>query len=91
MNQCKQKLLKIIRQKRKNHNIEDNTSEESYQNISMLQKGIDAVNTRNRMPSTNSIHKLDQYLDKDSAPRLVWRLVKSNSSLELKHPVLVPK
>ena len=107
MNQYKQKLLKIIRQKRKNHNIEDNTSEESYQNIFMLQKAetevirmcharhflkeIDAVNVRNRMPSTNSIHKLDQYLDKDSALTLVWRLVKSNSSLELKHPVLVPK
>ena len=38
MIQYKQKLLKIIRQKRKYHNIKDPTSEESYQDISMLQK-----------------------------------------------------
>ena len=36
--QCKQKLLKIIRKKRQCHNIEDHTSEESYEDISMLQK-----------------------------------------------------
>ena len=33
MIQYKQKLLKIIRQKRQYHNIEDYTSEESYQDI----------------------------------------------------------
>ena len=38
MIQYKQKLLKIIKQKRQCHNIEDLTSEESYQDISMLQK-----------------------------------------------------
>ena len=36
--QYKQKLLKIIKQKRQCHNIEDHTSEESYQDISTLQK-----------------------------------------------------
>ena len=34
MLQYKQKLLKIIRQKRQYHTIEDDTSEESYQNTS---------------------------------------------------------
>ena len=34
--QCKQKLLKFIRQIRQYHNIEYHTSEESYQYISML-------------------------------------------------------
>ena len=38
MIQYKQKLLKIIKQKWQCHNIEDHTSEESYQDISMLQK-----------------------------------------------------
>ena len=38
MIQYKQKLLKIVRQKRQCHNIEDHTSEESYQETSMLQK-----------------------------------------------------
>ena len=38
MIQYKQKLLKIIRQKRLCHNIKDHTSEESYQDVSMLQK-----------------------------------------------------
>ena len=38
MIQYKQKLLKIIKQKRQCHNIEDHTSEESYQDISTLQK-----------------------------------------------------
>ena len=38
MIQYKQKQLNIIRQKRQCHNIEDHTSEESYQDISMLQK-----------------------------------------------------
>ena len=40
MIQHKQKLPKIIRQKRdkKYHNIEDHASEESYQDISMASK-----------------------------------------------------
>ena len=77
--QCKQKLLKFIRQKRQYHNIEDHTSEESYQYISMLHKAeteiikmcqarhfwkeIETVNAGNRVPSTSSIHQLDPFLD----------------------------
>ena len=38
MSQYKQKLLMITSQKRQYYNIEDHTSEESYQDISMLQK-----------------------------------------------------
>ena len=38
MIQCNEKLLKIIGQKRQYHNTEDHTSEESYQDTSMLQK-----------------------------------------------------
>ena len=107
MIQYKQKLLKIIRQKRQCHNIEDHTSEESYQDISMLQKAeteiikmcqarhfwkeMEAVNAGNRVPSTSSIHQLDPFLDKDGVLRVGGRLVKSNMSHELKHLVLVPK
>ena len=40
MIQYKQKQLKIIRQKRQCHNIKDHTSEESYQDVSMLQKRV---------------------------------------------------
>ena len=107
MIQYKQKLLKIIKQKRQCHNIEDLTSEESYQDISMLQKSeteiikmcqaghfwkeIEAVNAGNRVPSTSSIHQLDPFLNKDGVLRVGGRLVKSNLSHELKHPVLFPK
>ena len=38
MIQYKQKLLKLISQKRKYHNNEDHTSEESHQDISVLQE-----------------------------------------------------
>ena len=88
-------------------NIEDHTSEESYQDISMLQKTeteiinmcqarhfwteIEAVTAGNRVPSTSSIHQLDPFLNKDGVLRVGGRLVKSNLSHELKHPVLVPK
>ena len=107
MIQYKQKLLKIIRQKRQCHNIKDHTLEESYQDVSTLQKAetkiikmfqarhiwkeIKAVNAGNRVPRTSSIHQLDPFLDKDGVPRVGGRLVKSNLSHELKHPVLVPK
>ena len=107
MIQYKQKLLKIIKQKWQCHNIEDHTSEESYQDISMLQKAeteiikmcqarhswkeMTAVNAGNRVPRTSSIHQLDPFLDKDGVLRVGGRLVKSNLSHELKHPVLVPK
>ena len=107
MIQYKQKLLKIIWQKRQHHNIEGRTSEKSYQDISMLQKAeteiikmcqarhfwkeIKAVNAGNRVPGTSSIHQLDPFLDKDGVLRVSGRLVKSNLSHELKHPVLVPK
>ena len=40
MIQYKQKLLKIIRQKRQCHNIKGHTSEDSYQDVSMLQKRV---------------------------------------------------
>ena len=92
MIQYKQKLLKIIKQKRQCHNIEDLTSEESYQDISMLQKSeteiikmcqaghfwkeIEAVNAGNRVPSTSSIHQLDPFLDKDGVLRVGGRLKK---------------
>lgn len=36
--QYKQKLLNIIRQKSQYHNIKDHTSDESYEDIVMLQK-----------------------------------------------------
>ena len=107
MIQYKQKLLKIIWQKRQHHNIEGRTSEQSYQDISMLQKAeteiikmcqarhfwkeMEAVNAGNRVPSTSSIHQLDPFLDKDGVLRVGGRLVKSNMSHELKHLVLVPK
>ena len=107
MIQYKQKLLKIIWQKRQHHNIEGRTSEKSYQDISMLQKaeteiikmcqarhswkGIKAVNAGNKVPRTSSIHQLDPFPDKDGVLRLGGRLAKSNLSHELKHPVLVPK
>ena len=86
MIQYKQKLLKIIRQKRLCHNIIDHISEESYQDVSMLQKAeteiikmcqarhfwkeIKAVNAGNRVPRTSSIHQLDPFLDKDGVPRV---------------------
>ena len=79
MIQYKEKLLKIVRQKRQCHNIEDHTSEESCQEIFMLQKAeteiikmcqarhfwkeIETVNAGNRVPSTSSIHQLDPFLD----------------------------
>ena len=97
----------IIRQKKQYHNIEYPTSEESYQNISMLQKvetevikmcqgrhfwkEIEAVNAGNRVPSTSRIHQLDPVLDKDGVFRMVGRLAKSNLNHELNRPVLVPK
>ena len=105
--QYKQKLLKIIRQKRQCHNIQDHTSEESYQDNSMLQKAeteiikicqaryflkeVDAVNAGNRVPTTRRFHQLDPFVDKDCVLRVGERLVKWNLSQELKHPVLVPK
>ena len=107
MIQYKEKLLKIVRQKRQCHNIEDHTSEESCQEIFMLQKAeteiikmcqarhfwkeIKTVNTGNRVSRTSSIHQLDPLLNKDGVLRVDGRLVKSNLSLELKDPVLVPK
>ena len=107
MIQYKQKLLKIIRQKRQYHNIEDYTSEESYQDIYMLQKAeteiikmcqtrhfwkeIKVVNTGNRVVSLSCIHQLDPFLDKDGVLTVGGKLVKSNLSQELKHPVLGPK
>ena len=85
----------------------DHTSEESYQDISMLQKAeteiikmcqarhfwkeVKAVNAGNRVSSTSSIHQLDPFLDKDGVLRMGWRLLKSNLSYELKHPVFIPK
>ena len=80
MIQYKQKLVKIIGQKGQYHNVKDRTSEESYQDISMLQKTgteiskmcqsrhfwkeMEAVNAGNRVPSTSSFHQLDPFLDK---------------------------
>ena len=87
--------------------IEDYTSEESCQDIPMLQKAETeiikmcqarhfwkekkAVNAGNRVPRTSSIHQLDPFLDKDGVLRVRGRLVNSNFSHELKHLVLVPK
>ena len=64
----------------------DHTSEESYQDISMLQKAeteiikmcqarhfwkeIKAVNAGNRVPRASSIHQLDPFLDKDGILRV---------------------
>ena len=86
--------------------IEDYTSEESCQDIPMLQKAETeivkmcqarhfwkekkAVIAGNRVPRT-SIHQLDPFLDKDGFLRVRGRLVNSNFSHELKHLVLVPK
>ena len=88
----KQKLLKIIRHKRQ-YKIEAHTSEESYQDFSMLQKAeteimkmcqtrnfwkeIETENARKRVPSTSSINQLDPFLDKDGVLRVGKRLVKS--------------
>ena len=58
MIQYKQQQLDIIRRKSQYHNIEDHTSDESYQDISMFQKAekeTEAVNAGNRVPSTSSI------------------------------------
>ena len=104
MIQYKQKLLKMA--KEQCHNIEDHTSEESYQDISMLRKAeteiikmcqarhfwkeIEAVNAGKRVPNTSSI-QLDPFLNKDGVLRVDGRIVKSNLCYELKHPVLVPK
>ena len=92
MIQYKQKLLKIIRQRRHYHNIEDQTSEELCQDTSMLQraeteiikmcqsshfwKEIEAVNAGNRVPSTSSIHKLDPFLDKYGVLQSGWETFK---------------
>ena len=46
-------------------------------------KEIEAINARNRVPSTSSIHQLDPFLDKDGVLRVGERLVKSNLSHEL--------
>ena len=54
-------------------------------------KETEAGNTGIRVPSTSSIHQLDSFIDKDGVLRVGGRLVKSNLSHELKHPVLVPK
>ena len=85
MIQYKQKLLNAIRQKRQCHNIEDHTSEQSYQDISILQKAeteiikmcqarhfwkeIEAVDAGKRVPNTSSI-QLDPFLDKDGVLRV---------------------
>ena len=52
---------------------------------------VKAFNAGNMVLSTNSIHQLDPFLNKDGVLRLGRRLVKSNLSYELKHPFLVPK
>ena len=52
---------------------------------------IEAANAGNRVPSTSSIHQRDPFLNKDGVLRVGERLVKSNLSHEVKHPVLVPK
>ena len=106
MIQYQHKLLRIIRQTRQYHNIEDHTSEESYQDISMLEKveteimklcqarhfwkEIEAVNAGNKVPSTINIYQLDPFLGKDCVLRVDGRLVKSNLSHKWNHPVLVP-
>ena len=54
-------------------------------------KEIQAVNAGNRVPSTNSIHQLNPFLNEDGVLRVGGRLVKSHLSHELKHPVLVLK
>ena len=74
MSQYNQKLLKIIRQKRQYHNFEDHTSEESYQDISMLHKAeteimkicqasnfrkeTETINAGNSVRSSSSIHQV---------------------------------
>ena len=94
MIQCRQKLLKIIRQKGQHHNIENYTSEESYQDTSMLQKAkaeiikmcqttrfwkeIEATNAANRVQSASSIHQLDAFLNINGVLRVGERLVKSS-------------
>ena len=86
MIQQNQKLLKVIRKKGQYRNIEHHISEESYQDISMLQKAeteiikmcqarhfwkeIKAVNAGNRVPRASSIHQLDPFLDKDGILRV---------------------
>ena len=54
-------------------------------------KEIQAVNAGNRVPSTNSIHQLNPFLNEDGVLRVGGKLVKSHLSHELKHPVLVLK
>ena len=87
----KQKLLKVIRQKRQCRNIEDHTSEEPYKGISILQKveteiinmcqakyfrkEIEAANAGNKH---KYIHQLDPFLDRDAVLRVGRRLGKSN-------------
>ena len=94
MIQCRQKQLKIIRQKGQHHNIENYTSEESYQDTSMLQKAkaeiikmcrttrfwkeIEATNAANRVQSASSIHQLDAFLNINGVLRVGERLVKSS-------------
>ena len=107
MIQYKQKLLKIMKQKRKYQNIEDHKSEESYQDISMLQKKeaeiikicqakhfskkTESVNARNRVLSTSGVHQLDLFLNKDGVFRVGGGLANENFSHELKHTVFVSK
>ena len=56
-----------------------------------LWKETEAVNARNRVPGKISTHKLDPFFDKDGVLRVAGRLLKSNLSHELKHPILVHK
>ena len=100
------KAAKIIRKKRQ-YNIKDHISEESYEDISMLRKAkteiikmcqiryfwkeIEAANAGIRVPSPSSILQLDPFLDKDGVLRVRGRLMKSNLIYELKHPVIVLK
>ena len=101
------KLLNIVC-KRANITLKVKESyEESYQNISMLQKTeteiikiyqprdlwkeIEAVNAGNRVSGKSSTHKLGPFLDKVGVLRVGGRLLKSNLSHELKYPVLVHK
>ena len=50
-----------------------------------------AVSAANRVPSTSILHQLDPFLDKNGDLRVGRKLVKSNLSHALKHPVLVYK
>ena len=54
-------------------------------------KKIKAVNAGDRVSRASIIHQLDPFLDKDGVFRVGGRLLKSNLSHELKHPVFVHK